>query len=383
MAMMALKWPLRRKRRPGVLLIDDYLPEASIGAGFPRAVHLLQSLASAGALVTLLPTEDPDGAAVVDGTDTSFEIAKGYGRAGIARLLDERRGQFGTIIVSRPPNMAAFRDAIASDPARLGSASVIYDAEALFAEREVLEAAVKGKPLPADAVHTRIKNEVALASGADRVVTVNEHTAQRFRDFGHPDVRVLGYSVARRPTPAAFGDRDGFLFVGPTYADATPNTDAVVWFADHVLPIVRRALGREVALTVVGRSVAPLMADRAGGRIVLVGPVADLADAFSRARVFVAPTRFSSGIPLKVYDAAAHGLPIVLTPLLAEQIGWTNEREVLVAATPEDFAAQCLRLHTDAVLWGRLRARALSRVAQDCSPLQFNRTVSEMLALRS
>jgi hypothetical protein len=335
-------------------------------------------------VVTLLPTEaDPDTAAVTHGIDASLEIAKGYSRAGIARLLDERRGQFGTIIVSRPHNMAAFRDAIASDPARLGSSSVIYDAEALFAEREVLEAAVMGKPLPAKAARMRIQDEVALASGADRVVTVNEHTAQMFRDFGHPDVRVLGYSVARRPTPAAFDDRDGFLFVGPTYADATPNTDAVVWFADHVLPIVRRTLGRDVALTVVGRSVAPQVEDRADGQIVLVGPVADLTDAFSRARVFVAPTRFSSGIPLKVYDAAAHGLPVVLTPLLAEQIGWTNEQEALVAATPEDFAAQCLRLHTDAALWGRLRARALSRVAQDCSPLRFSRTVSEMLASRA
>jgi hypothetical protein len=42
-------------------------------------------------------------------------------------------------------------------------------------------------------------------------------------------------------------------------------------------------------------------------------------------RVFAAPTRYSPGIPLKVHDAAAHGLPVVRTPLMAEQLDREHE----------------------------------------------------------
>jgi O-antigen biosynthesis protein len=112
----------------------------------------------------------------------------------------------------------------------------------------------------------------------------------------------------------------------------------------------------------------------------ITGPLADLTDAYARARVFVAPTRFAAGIPFKVHEAAARGVPIVLTSLLAEQIGWTHECEVLIAETPEDFAAQCQRLHSDKMLWNRLRERALARVAQDCDPQLFRTTVTTTIA---
>ncbi len=71
---------------------------------------------------------------------------------------------------------------------------------------------------------------------------------------------------------------------------------------------------------------------------------------YRQCRVFIAPTRFAAGIPHKVQEAAAHGVPAVVTPLLARQLGWRHEQEVLVAENPQDFAAQCLRLYRDAEL---------------------------------
>jgi hypothetical protein len=96
--------------------------------------------------------------------------------------------------------------------------------------------------------------------------------------------------------------------------------------------------------------------------------------------VFVAPTRFAAGMPFKVHDAAANGVPIVLTPLLARQLGWRHEVEVLVAESPEDFATQCLRLHSDRALWESIRMGALEGVKRDCDPALFNAAVKTMLA---
>jgi glycosyltransferase involved in cell wall biosynthesis len=87
------------------------------------------------------------------------------------------------------------------------------------------------------------------------------------------------------------------------------------------------------------------------GQIDLLGAVEDLAALFDRSRVFVAPTRYAAGIPHKVHQAASLGVPVVATFLLAQQLGWENERHLLVADSAEDFAAAVSRLFYNATLW--------------------------------
>lgn len=373
--------PANDPGRPRVLVIDDWLPDPRIGAGAPRALGLLRAITDTDASLTLLPTlSDPDDATDIQRLLPDGKVALGYGKAGVGRFLSERNGDFDLILVSRPHNMASFRAAVAAGQHQLGATPVVYDSEALFAAREALRRELLGKPMSAAELAREIRNEIALADGTRMVLTVTAREAASFRAANHVDVRVLGYAVAPQPTQAPFAERDGFLFVGPTYADGTPNADAVVWFADYVLPGIRRSMGRPVSFVHAGIQRSRLVAARANGALRPVGPMPDLTNVYSGARVFVAPVRFGAGIPIKVYDAAAYGLPVVLTPLLAEQLGWRHEEEALVADSPRDFAAQCLRLHADHALWEHIRARALQRVAQDCDPVQFNLIVADVLA---
>ncbi len=373
------RWRRARVRaRPRVLVIDDWLPDPRIGSGAPRALAMLRAITAMGASLTMLPMlNDPSPADILDLLPEG-EIAPGYGRAGMARFFAERKGSFDLIFVSRPHNMALLRatGAVLHEP---GAPPVVYDSEALFAAREGLRRTVLGDPkLPAE-LASAIKDELALAEGARVVLTVTAREAEVFRAAGHSDVRVLGYAVSPLPAPTGAAGRDGFLFVGPTYDDDTPNSDSVVWFADHVMPQIRSAMVRDVPFVLAGMQQSAVVAARVNGVVRSLGPLRDLADTYAAARVFVAPTRFAAGIPLKVYDAAAHGVPAVVTPLIAEQLGWRHEEEALVAQTPQDFTTQCLRLHGDPDLWQQVRARALRRVAQDCDPRRFNRIVADVV----
>jgi hypothetical protein len=276
--------------------------------------------------------------------------------------------------------MAAFRAAVAAGHATLDVVPIIYDSEAVFAAREAKRRDVLGEPGSPERAEQEFRDELALADGVRMILAVAEHEAAIFSAAHPADVRVLGYSAMTRPTTTPFAARNGFLFVGPTYHDGTPNADSMVWFIDEVLPEIVRAIGSS-ALTLVGYHHAPAVVARLGGDVRSLGPLADLDRAYSAARVFVAPTRFAAGIPLKVYDAAASGLPVVMTPLLASQPGWRHEEEALVGSSPQEFAAQCVRLHGDRVLWERIRSRALERVARDCDPARFNGIVADVLTL--
>lgn len=364
-----------------VLVIDDFLPDLRIGVGVPRLVELLRALSVAGAKVTLFPTfESPINQS--DGDQISAHgtnIIRDEGRD-LGRFLAETKGSFDAVIVSRPHNMARFRQLVEESPEIVESLFVIYDAEALFFSRVEVQHKLRGTPVSAEEAKRQSDEEIGLARNAQLVLAVNERTAEPFVAAGHTSVRVLGYAISSQATPQSFEARDGFLFVGPTYNDDAPNSDAVIWFVEHVVPRLRTALKRDVSLMLAGVAKSPKVQARFGAGVTALGVLSDLRACFSRPRVFVAPTRYASGIPLKVFHAAAYGVPAVVSPLLAELLGWTHEREVLVAGTPEDVTTACLKLHGDRNLWERIRAGALQRIAEDCSVSRFDQTTADIVA---
>jgi glycosyltransferase involved in cell wall biosynthesis len=111
----------------------------------------------------------------------------------------------------------------------------------------------------------------------------------------------------------------------------------------------------------------------------LLGRIANLESVYARHRVCIAPTRFSAGIPLKVLEAAAFGVPSVVTPLLAHQLEWEDGVEVLVGRDPQDFATKCVTLYKDPYLWESIRTAALARVSREYSIETFKSALEHAL----
>lgn len=384
----ALALLLARQRLPAgtprVLVIDDRVPLPSLGRGYPRAAALLQALVHAGAFVTLYPLLFPheDWQATYQALPERCEVMQGPGRDGLAGFLRERAGYYHQVLVSRPHNMATLQALLRHEPALLGGARLVYDAEALFSLRDIARAAVLGKPFGAAEQRRRIAEEMRLAQGAQAIVTVSPAEARHYREAGHAEVHVLGHTLAPRPGAAGFPARRGFLFVGATEGDDSPNTDSLLWFVREVWPRLVEALGSGARLDIVGpcesESIAALDGlDAAGSLIRVHGRVPSVDAFYDQARVFVVPTRFAAGIPHKAHEAAAHGLPMVVSPLIAEQLGWPALPQ---AADGPGFAQACLALHGDALGWSAAREQLLAAVARDCSPAAFEQTVRQLLA---
>jgi glycosyltransferase involved in cell wall biosynthesis len=116
-------------------------------------------------------------------------------------------------------------------------------------------------------------------------------------------------------------------------------------------------------------------------RVVLAGLVENLPDLYGRHRIFFAPTRYAGGIPFKLHEAASFGLPIVASSILAAQLNWTGEVELLSSPPdPAAFAEQIQRLYTDAELWHRLRDAALARLAAENAFAAYKSQIAQILA---
>lgn len=74
-----------------------------------------------------------------------------------------------------------------------------------------------------------------------------------------------------------------------------------------------------------------------------LGFVRDVDALYERADVFVLPS-FEEGDPLVTYEAAAHGLPIIASPMGAGRIGEETDCALVVDPTAPDTIAEALRL---------------------------------------
>lgn len=365
-----------------VLVVEDRVPHIRCGGGYPRANALLRELQAAGAAVTLFPTAqaEEDWPEVRSSVDPTLETLVEHSAATFADFIAERRGLFDAIVVCRPHNMATFVDALKRVPDAVADAAVLYDAEALFAPRAAVWRDIIGEPSQPGQAQRELASEIALTRPAHAVISVSPHERAIFEANGVQRSWVLGHALPTRPTPAPFEARAGFLFLGALYDDESPNAEGLRWFAAEILPRLREITGPHVKLAVVGGVKAYSINALSPDAFELVGTVEDLSTVFDRYRVMVAPTRIAAGIPHKVHESAALGVPVVTTDLVAKLLGWTPGRDVLASSDPTEFARLCARLHDDRELWQRVRESALERVKTDCSPETFRATVRDILA---
>src|SRR5208337_3201483 len=144
-------------------------------------------------------------------------------------------------------------------------------------------------------------------------------------------------------------------FVGALYDDESPNSDAIWWFVHEVMSRLDGLLGADYKLRIVGRNNSPAVQALAGRRVELLGIIENLQPVYNSARLFIAPIRFGAGLPMKVHSAAAAGVPVVSTELIAEQLDWFHDVELITANEPETFASACHQLYTNPILWHRVR----------------------------
>ncbi len=160
-----------------------------------------------------------------------------------------------------------------------------------------------------------------------------------------------------RPRPNA-GGAGSLLFLGTL--DYLPNEDGVLYFANSILPLLIES-GVAAEFRIAGikppKSIEKLR-DRAG--VTVVGPVRDVGAEYGRARIVVVPLRAGSGTRIKILEAFRYGVPVVSTSIGAAGLDLRHEVQLLIADTPEEFRAACLRLMQDDRL-----AAALARNAFD------------------
>jgi len=155
----------------------------------------------------------------------------------------------------------------------------------------------------------------------------------------------LEYFAPRPPGAPPSPASPALVFTGAM--DYYANVDAVVFFAEEVLPQVRAAVP-EARFQIVGNRPTPrvqALARRPG--VEVTGFVDDTRPYYAGAAVCVVPLRIARGIQNKLLEAMAMGRPVVASPAAAAGLGARAGDEIRVAGDAPAMAAAVVELLHD------------------------------------
>lgn len=213
---------------------------------------------------------------------------------------------------------------------------------------------------------TMSRAERSYLAMADHILTVSDADRDFFRNLVSSEkITVIPTGVDLsyfRPSSGA-EDPQSLVFTGAM--DWLANIDAVVYFTEQILPLIRREFP-DVTVSVVGRSPSPRIRDLAkrnpGLRV--TGRVEDVRPYIREAAVYVVPLRVGGGTRLKIFEAMAMGKAIVSTSVGAEGLRLQDGREIILADDPARFAEAVVELMRNEPMRRKLGFTAAERVQE-------------------
>ena len=147
-------------------------------------------------------------------------------------------------------------------------------------------------------------------------------------------------------------NESSIVFVGSM--DWQPNEDAVLYFCESILPLIKSEIP-DVKFYIVGSKPTDRVLKLGSiDGVIVTGLVDDVRMYVAESVIYVVPLRIGGGTRLKILQAFAMKKAVVSTSVGCEGLGLTNEEHLLISDDPKEFADNVIRLSKDKQLRDKL-----------------------------
>jgi GT2 family glycosyltransferase/glycosyltransferase involved in cell wall biosynthesis len=345
-----------------VLFIDYTTPREDRDAGSYAARREIELVQSLGYKVTFVPQNLAHlGSYTEELQRNGVEVVTAPFVLSLTEFLEKRAAEFDAVYITR---YYVAQDTVHLIRQHAPRARIILNNADLHFLRELRAALTSNDATRLAAMRSVRELELEMMKAADVVLSYNEieHAVIASHTDGQARVMTCPWVVDIPAAVPPLEARRGLSFLGSF--NHHPNAEAVKWFCSEVMPHLD---GTDTQLSIYGSGMGEDIKALASGVVDPVGFVEDLADAYDRHRIFIAPLLSGAGIKGKVLSAIAHGIPTVLSPVAAEGIGLRNGHDCMIVQKPEDWAAAILRLTKDDALWASMSEAARTYAAEQFS----------------
>lgn len=142
------------------------------------------------------------------------------------------------------------------------------------------------------------------------------------------------------------------------------NIDAMLYFIKQIYPLIKQD-DPNTKLAVVGKNPDPKLCEWASNDIKITGFVEDIQPYIYESAIYIVPLRIGGGTRLKILEAMALGRPVVSTSIGAEGLHVSDNKNILIADSPQTFADSVIRLLADTALAKKLSENARKLVEEE------------------
>lgn len=347
-----------------VLFVDHATPRPDRDAGSHAAIQEIRLVQSLGYKVTFLPENL---AHLGDYTDElekmGVEVIHAPFFLSVNEYLSKHAAEFDAFYITR---FYVARDIIGRLRDLAPQGRILFNNADLHFLRELRAGVAAGDPEKIEAARRTREIELDVMRKTDVVLSYNEveHSVIQSHTDGAVQVVQCPWVVEMPDQVPALQGRAGLSFLG-NYLHA-PNAEGALWFCRQVMPLLENE-DPSLQFHIYGSAMSDEIKDLESDTVLPQGFVEDLANAYDRHRIFVAPLLSGAGIKGKVLAALAHGVPCVLTPTAAEGIGLRHGHDCLIATTPREWCDAILKLQRNDGLWQKLSDNARDYVRQSFS----------------
>lgn len=125
--------------------------------------------------------------------------------------------------------------------------------------------------------------------------------------------------------------------------DYPPNVESVEYLVNKIMPLVWKQKP-QARLLISGSSPNNKVLALRSDRVVVSGWVDDIRENFAKSKILLAPMQISIGLQNKLLEAMAMQIPCITSTLANNALGAKHKEQILVADTPEQYAAYIIEL---------------------------------------
>jgi len=385
----SLQGPSYQRYTGHVLWVDDIVPEPDRDSGSIRTLCTLQLLLRAGFRVSYQPSVDREASYLWQARSLGLSVLPVSLAHSWALRTSDGLCRYQAIVIAR---RYVFKGAYEMVKQSCPGVPVVYDTVDLHFLRESRDKITKTSPetdvSAANVLHWLDSSPEAVFERQQRdeelryvklsnVTMVVSTTEVNVLQHYLPTASVVVVSNIHVPhgSTVPCSVRKGALFVGNL--NHPPNNQAIRYFVEQVLPLIRRQLApssvKDFVFHIVGSNadtqVRELLKDNPDG-VVFHGHMSNtmLATLYSHIRVAVAPLLSGAGVKGKVNQAMSYGVPVVATNTAVEGMGVVNGTDCLVASDAAQFASAVVSLHNSCELWDNLAKGGAQNILRNFSP---------------
>ena len=214
----------------------------------------------------------------------------------------------------------------------------------LFCEKAKLEPRLMDKLIFRSRSVKKIFEEKQWYKKFSRIIVFSEHDKNIiFNRYDMSNIEIIPLGVTLKDYPLNTKEEKFYdcVFVG-NFSHA-PNVDAVVYFYNNILPLIKNKIPH-ISILVAGANPPESITRLAklDKNINVAGYIDDISEAYLKGKIFIAPIRYGSGMRYKILEALTFNLPVVSTAIGAR--GILSNSALKIADNEERFSEEIIRI---------------------------------------